>query len=187
MGGYSMSSSGGYGGSSGSYGSGPNVIQAAVISKQTIDYRDVDVRRQITPQIIEVNAGVLPLTILFKSASSRLNVMQSHEGSQGGEESTSSEDEPYRLIHKVKKPIIQEVHEIITPYRRVIQEIHPVEEEVKTIVARGRDVSDYGSMGYGNGISNGYSSSSSSSSSGGGGGGSYSGGGSYGRSNGKSY
>ena len=30
----------------------------------------------------------------------------------------------------------QEVHEIIMPYRRVIQEIRPVEEEVKTIVAR---------------------------------------------------
>jgi hypothetical protein len=90
------------------------------------------------PQIVEVDAGQLPLTIHFKSASSNINVVQTHQPSDAGEiKQTSSEDEPHRLVHEVTKPIIQEVREIITPFRRVIQEIRPVQEEIQTIVARG--------------------------------------------------
>lgn len=92
----------------------------------------------IEPQIIEVEGGALPLEIHFKSSSSRIRVHQTHESAGAGEvEQTSSEEEPHRLIHEVKKPIIQEVREIITPYRRVIQEIQPVMEEIHTIVAKG--------------------------------------------------
>jgi hypothetical protein len=90
------------------------------------------------PQVVEVDAGQLPLTIHFKSASSNINVVQTHQPSDAGEiKQTSSEDEPHRLVHEVTKPIIQEVREIITPFRRVIQEIRPVQEEIQTIVARG--------------------------------------------------
>ncbi|OTF73867.1 hypothetical protein BLA29_015159, partial [Euroglyphus maynei] len=48
-------------------------------------------------------------------------------------------DEPQRLIHRVTKPIIQEVYELIQPMRKIQQEIMPVQEEVLTIVARGQD------------------------------------------------
>ena len=46
---------------------------------------------------------------------------------------TSSEDEPHRLVHTVTKPIIQEVHEVISPFRKVIQEIRPLQEEVSSM------------------------------------------------------
>ncbi|OTF77006.1 DFP2-like protein, partial [Euroglyphus maynei] len=118
--------------------SGP--VQAAVRSRHVIEYVDIDLPQEdVAPQIIDVDAGHLPLILNFKSASSRIQVHQTHEGSEPGEiQETESEDEPQLLRHSVTKPIIQEVREIITPFRRIVQEIRPVEEEVKTIVARGR-------------------------------------------------
>ncbi len=81
--------------------------------------------------------------------------MQSHQGGGPGEvQQTSSEDEPHRLIHEVTKPIIQEVREVITPFRRVIQEIKPVQEEIQTIVARG-EARNFNVGGYGGGIAGG--------------------------------
>ncbi|KAI2808735.1 hypothetical protein RDWZM_005940 [Blomia tropicalis] len=114
-------------------------IQAAVQTKHTFETKPVDIPfEDLEPQIIEVEGGALPLEIHFKSASSRIRVHQSHAAAGAGEtEHTSAEEEPHRLVHEVKKPIIQEVREIITPYRRVIQEIQPVQEEIHTIVAKG--------------------------------------------------
>lgn len=152
-GGYSSGgskSSGGYGGSSKSYGSmsggygsgghsssaanaGP--VQAAVRSRHTIEYIDVDLPQdEVAPQIVDVDAGVLPLVLNFKSASSRIQVHQTHEGARPDDiEETQSEDEPQMLRHTVQKPIVQELREIITPYRRVVQEIRPVRGSLKTI------------------------------------------------------
>ena len=129
-GGYSGSSLSGGRGSISSGSAGP--VQAAVRSRHTIEYIDVDLPQDdIQPQVVEVDAGVLPLVLNFKSASSRIQVHQSHQGSDAGDiQETESEDEPQLLRHSVTKPIIQEVREIITPYRRVVQEIRPVEEEV---------------------------------------------------------
>jgi hypothetical protein len=161
-GGYS-GSSGGYGGSGGgvvSFGGnglnavgGGSPIPAAVQSTHTVEIQTVNIpHTPIQPQVIEVDANVLPLTIHFRSASSHVNVLQSHQGGGGGEvQQTSSEDEPHRLIHEVTKPIIQEVHEIITPLRRVIQEVKPVQEEIQTIVARG-EARNFNVGGYGGGI-----------------------------------
>src|SRR5699024_6942404 len=90
-GGYSSGGSrGGYstGGLSGSYGSSfgggststgavGDRVQAAVRSRHTIEYVDVDLPQDdVTPQIIDVDAGVLPLVLNFKSASSRIQVHQ---------------------------------------------------------------------------------------------------------------
>lgn len=120
-------------------GSGRERIQAAVQTKHTVEMKPVDIPfEDIEPQVIEVEGGALPLEIHFKSSSSRIRVHQTHQASGAGEvEQTSSEEEPHRLIHEVKKPIIQEVREIITPYRKVVQEIQPVMEEIHTIVAKG--------------------------------------------------
>ncbi|OTF69514.1 hypothetical protein BLA29_012443, partial [Euroglyphus maynei] len=74
--------------------------------------------------------------IIFRSASSSLNVLQRHQGSTGDTQESSSEDEPHRLLHTVTKPIIQEIHEVISPYRKIVQEVHPVQEEIKTVVAK---------------------------------------------------
>ena len=62
-------------------------------------------------------------------------------------------DEPHVLKHTVKKPVYQEVNEIITPYRRITQEIKPVQEEIETLVAR---KSYGGGGGYGGGMGGGY-------------------------------
>lgn len=59
------------------------------------------------------------------------------KGSQQQVEETSTQDEPYRLVHEVVKPVIQEVREVIQPYRNVVQTIKPVIEHVNTIVSRG--------------------------------------------------
>lgn len=139
------SAGGGFGEFDGQFKEGPSAstrerIQAAVQTKHTFETRPVDIPfEDLEPQIIEVEGGALPLEIHFKSASSRIRVHQTHQAGGAGEvEQTSSEEEPHRLVHEVKKPIIQEVREIITPFRKVIQEIQPVVEEIHTIVAKGQ-------------------------------------------------
>ncbi|XP_017487061.1 PREDICTED: pupal cuticle protein 36a-like [Rhagoletis zephyria] len=141
-----MSAGGGYGGGSGGGGmsgygmggGGGQVVQAAVQSKHQIEYRDVPSSQETVPTTIEVGANSVPLNILFRSASSNLNIQQMHEGAGGSNQETSSEDEPHLLKHQVTKPIIQE-------------EIQPVQEEILTIVARGQDQKkdSYGGSGGG--------------------------------------
>lgn len=55
----------------------------------------------------------------------------------------------------MRKPVIQELREIITPYRRVVQEILPVQEEIQTIIAKGEPRQQAGAadIGGGNGAS----------------------------------
>ena len=117
--------------------SGP--IPAAIQSSHTVEIQTVPIPyNPVEPQVVEVDANILPLTIHFKSASSNINVVQSHQPGQVAQvQQTSSEDEPHHLLHEVTKPIIQEIREVITPYRRVVQEVRPVQEEIQTIVARG--------------------------------------------------
>lgn len=168
---YGGGSLNGYGGSSGggsfsmsadsNYGQsgGGQVIPAAVQSRHQVEFRDVPSTGSVNPTTIEVGANSVPLNILFRSASSNLNIQQAHDGAQGSTQETSSEDEPHRLIHSVTKPIIQEVREVITPYRKITQEIKPVQEEILTIVARGNEQSKgYDGMGSGAGDSAGYGS-----------------------------
>ncbi|KAH9405932.1 hypothetical protein TYRP_014229 [Tyrophagus putrescentiae] len=108
--------------------------------------------------------------------SHRIKVKQTHESAGAGEtEQTSSEEEPHRLIHEVRKPIIQE-------------EIQPVQEEIHTIVAKGegRRSFDKSQSKAGGGGSSGAGRPASpaqrAQTSGGGGGGSIGGGASYGGS-----
>lgn len=117
---------------------GPVQVQAAIQTRHQVQYLDVPIVSDINPTTIEVGASPLPVTILFRSSSSRLNVQQVHDSAQGSVQETSSEDEPHRLLHSVTKPIIQEVHEVITPFRKITQEIQPVQEEILTVVPRGQ-------------------------------------------------
>lgn len=48
-------------------------------------------------------------------------------------------DEAHVLRHHVTKPVINEIYEVITPIRRIKQEIKPVEEVIETVVAREQD------------------------------------------------
>lgn len=83
-------------------------IQAAVRTKHTFEYRPVvmdDLQEDIQPRIIEVAAKSVPLEIHFKSASSRIKLVQSHKSGELQEvERTSSVEEPQRLQHFVRKP-----------------------------------------------------------------------------------
>ncbi|UXI16297.1 sodium-coupled monocarboxylate transporter 1-like [Sarcoptes scabiei] len=143
--GQTIVSGGSLGGDSGSSSGGSSSIpggkvSAAIKTKHTFEMKEVDIPfEEQEPQIIEIDGGALPLEIHFRSASSRIRVKQTH--SSGGidqVERTQSEEEPTRLIHEVRKPIIQEVREIITPFRKVIQEIEPVQEEIHTVVSKGQ-------------------------------------------------
>ena len=65
-----------------SYGSHP--IQAAVVSRHQIHYVDVPTySKPIKPTTVEVSVSSIPVNILFRSASSKLNVKQMHQSSSG--------------------------------------------------------------------------------------------------------
>jgi hypothetical protein len=117
-------------------------VSAAIHSTRTVEYKPVPYSGDaLVPQEVIVEPSEIPLNIHFKSRSSSISVSQSHEAGQPGTvEQTSSQDEPSRVIHEVHKPIIQEVREIITPYRQVTQEVQPVVEQVHTVVSRGEGV-----------------------------------------------
>src|SRR6218665_3937980 len=92
----------------------------------------------LEPLIFE--APGMPITIYFRTSSSSVKVIQEHFSSQTNDtyvERTKSQDAPQRLYHEVRRPIIQEVHEIIKPYRNIIQELRPITEQVHTIVPVG--------------------------------------------------
>lgn len=97
----------------------------------------------------------IPINMIFRSQSSALNVKQEHQSAAGSNQESQSEDEPHILKHTVKKPIYQEVYEVITPYRKITQEIKPVEEEIKTLIAKQSMMMNGGGMGggYGGGMS----------------------------------
>ena len=122
----------------GGSGSKSPPVQAAVISKHQVSYIDVPSTpaQELKPTTIEVKANPVPINIILKSSSSKLNIQQEHQPSKGTVQQTESEDEPHILKHTVRKPIIQEVYEMITPYRFIKQELQPVQEEIQTIVAR---------------------------------------------------
>ena len=98
---YGGSSGGSYGGGAGGYGGGSSgggggfaggIIPAAIQTRHTVDVRQVDLPQEpIQPQTVLVDAGVIPLTILFRSASSSLNVLQQHIGGQGDTQESQSE------------------------------------------------------------------------------------------------
>ncbi|OTF75082.1 hypothetical protein BLA29_010152, partial [Euroglyphus maynei] len=103
----------------GSYGnSNRQVIRLPVHSRHTIEYVDVPSTGNIQPVNIEVPSTRLGANFNFRS-SSNIKVSQSHQGSSGSYQETSSMDEPIRLSHTVRRPIIQELRETIQPYRKV--------------------------------------------------------------------
>jgi len=120
-----------------SYGS--ERIPAAIKSTRTVELQPVSLPQDpILPQILEVAPLELPIQIIYNSKSSPVLVQQNHiPGAPGQVERTSSKEEPHVVIHEVLRPVIQELREVITPYRRVVQEIAPVVETVNTIISKG--------------------------------------------------
>jgi hypothetical protein len=93
----------------------------------------------ITPQTLIVEPSLQPVNIEFRTSASPVNVNQVYVPRRPSEvQATRSEEEPDRHLHEVVKPVIQEVRETIVPYRRVTQEIIPIQEEINSILARGQ-------------------------------------------------
>ncbi|KAI7698038.1 hypothetical protein SSS_03230 [Sarcoptes scabiei] len=115
-------------------------IKAAVNSQHFVEFQDVSLpsNTPYAPNLIEVQSSVPSFSIKFNSVSSKVEVVHQHEPSKASKEpkETFSEDEPHILRHQVVKPIIQEVHEIITPFRQIFQEIKPVVENIDTAIYR---------------------------------------------------
>ncbi|KAH7642590.1 hypothetical protein HUG17_5637 [Dermatophagoides farinae] len=129
-----------------------NGIDAAIHSKHSVQTFPVSGSRQMgrTP-VVDINSEPLPLTLRFNSHSTRINPIQKHFSHAGQIFKHNTIDEPDVLIQNIRKPIIQEVREIITPFRQVTQEVRPVREQIQTLVARGQD----GGFGMGGGSSGG--------------------------------
>lgn len=122
-------------------------VNVAVLSKHSLKTTPVVVDADpLEPQIIEVQGGDLPVEIHFKSSTSSVKVHQSHTVSHPVEPKYEQyEETPERLVTKIHKPVIQEVREIIMPYRKVLQEINPVREEIHTVVTQNKEPRyDYG-------------------------------------------
>ena len=148
-------SRGGYGGGS-SYGS--HSIELPIHSKHNIEVIHSPSHRDESSTHVEVPGGTLPVYMTFKTESSPIYVKQEHKGRGGSYQKSSSKDEPHVLVHEVVKPVIQELKEIITPYRKVIQVIEPVREERLTKVHKSEGKSGYGGDedGYGSSLGGGY-------------------------------
>nr|XP_027204225.1 putative uncharacterized protein DDB_G0277255 [Dermatophagoides pteronyssinus] len=127
------------GGNSGGGNGNVGPVTTAIESTRTVEVKPVQVMGEPhEPQVVEVPSEDMPVTVHFKSQSSRVLVQQTHTPAQVVEpEHTTSEDEPQRVIHEVVKPVIQEIREIIQPYRRLIQQVQPVIEQTHTVIAKG--------------------------------------------------
>lgn len=141
-----------YYGLGGGYGYGHS-IPLAVYSNHHVNAYDVPSYGYVKPVYVHVGAQEIPVYMNFESKSSRLYPSQHHIGQPGSYQESYSEDGAHVLKHLVKKPVYQEVREVITPYRKIVQEIKPVHEEIQTLVAR----KAYGhGGGYGHGGHGGY-------------------------------
>lgn len=129
----------------------------SIQSYHNVKYYSVPSSGYAKPVSIEIGASHIPVNFLFRSASSNLNVQQYHQGAKGSNQESQSEDEAHYLKHTVKKPVYQEVREIVSPYRKITQEVLPVNEEILTSIAKGTQKSYGGSAGYGGGNSARYS------------------------------
>jgi hypothetical protein len=115
-------------------------VVAAIETRRSSQVVDVPTSRDlITPQTLIVEPSLQPVNIEFRSSASPINVNQVYIPGRPGEvQATRSEDEPDRHLHEIVKPVIQEVRETVVPYRRVTQEILPIQEEINSILARGQ-------------------------------------------------
>ena len=133
-------------------------VELPVKSKHKVDIIRVPSEGEEHMTNVDIPSSNLPVQMTFKSQSSPLYVKQEHKGTKGSYQKSDSEDEPHKLVHEVVKPVYQELKEIITPYRKVIQIIEKVNEERQTKVHKGERMSGYGKRGndYGYGKNVGY-------------------------------
>ncbi|KAF7493197.1 hypothetical protein SSS_01529 [Sarcoptes scabiei] len=121
---------------------------SAIRSRHFFESREIDTETEPNrspSRIIEIDGGSIPLELHFKSSSSAIKIKQSHSERPFGEgpEFHEHNEPPQLWVTEVRKPIIQEVREIIAPYRKVIQQIEPVIEEIHTIISKAEQSDDF--------------------------------------------
>jgi len=115
-------------------------ITAAIQSTRSYEVYPVALNYEApVPQTIEVQPNFQPVNMIFRTASSPLNVEQVHTPFAPQHQSTRSEDQPSVLTHETYKPVIQEYREVIQPYRKIEQRVQPVIEHVNTLLAKGEE------------------------------------------------
>lgn len=117
----------------------PTVIGAVQQLGRTVEYRPLAYQEQpIQAQVVEIEPSDNPVHLHFKTRSSTLSLSQSHTPAVPQQYETQKEvDQPQRLAIEVQRPAIQEVREIIAPYRQLEQTIYPVQESLHTVVTKG--------------------------------------------------
>ena len=118
------------------------VTAAVATVSRTVDYTPMAYSGEpAKTQVVNVPPNEQGLHINFFSKSSPLTVSQQHiPGDAGQVQVTESVDEPQRLVHNVKKSVIQEVNEVVQPFRVLKQEVKPVIEQAHTLVAEGNKI-----------------------------------------------
>lgn len=141
-GGFSGLSNGGdafssFGGNGGGGFSGGNIDNIAVQrAPARVDVLPVQSDGPAEPTNILVDSHSSPVNLIVRSFSQAVNLDVQHIPSKGTFRQTESQDEPSHHRHRIIKPVIQELHEVITPIRRVVQQILPVQEDIETKVPR---------------------------------------------------
>jgi len=116
-------------------------IQVPVITRHKIKLRPANSQLlNQPPPVLVVEANPVPLKIVLKSESSDFIIKHLHKSKAGNQKETFSVDEPWIRRHFVRRPIVHNVHEVIIPVRNVVQEVKPLQENIKSIFA-GRVVS----------------------------------------------
>ena len=113
---------------------GYRTIELQVKSKHEIQVIPTRSHEEDHSTHVDVPGGVLPVYMSFKTQSSPLYVKQEHRSTKGSYQKSHSKDEPHRLVHQDVKPLVQELKEVITPYRKVVQVVEPVREDKRTKV-----------------------------------------------------
>lgn len=117
-------------------------VQAAVLSQRSVQVVDVPSTGGIAPaQSIVIGPSIQPLDLEFQSQSSPVSVRQVHiPGQPNPPQFSSHQDEPDLLKQEIVKPIIHEVTEAIQPFRKITQEVRPVQETINQVITRGQQV-----------------------------------------------
>lgn len=116
-----------------------NVLKVPIQSKHTQfplgEQLETDQYKALyPPQIVEVTARSVPLSLIFHSASSDIDLHQIHETIKYPKKSSYSVVEPssHLLKHSLKKPMYEYVHDYILPYSNMPQDLKPMPQGVQT-------------------------------------------------------
>lgn len=120
------------------------IFRKKLFQTKSINNQQLDEKSTILPDIIIASENN-PLTLKFFSKSSPINVeqyLQVLDYPPSAHHQQTFELMPIIVKQILKKPIHQNVHEIIVPSRKLTQEILPVHEVIKTILSSSSSINN---------------------------------------------